>query len=215
MCTSTRLIVILLAALCLLATKARADSLLSVGGTGDRGHAIDDDEAAAASFTLANTYYEVAIRAELSAFASSEAIAFLMTNIGAGAGFSDVKAYVDLSGSDISTEPTLLFDGLTLSAGDYFLVVSTVSGFLYWEGSSTPIVTAAPGVVHGVDFFTDDAETFPPFSRFDVLFDRAAHFTIHGTSSAPVPEPASLTLFAVGFLGFVSRLSGKRVRRAS
>ena len=198
---------ILTAVLMLSASELLASPLLTVTGEGDKGYSIYSNQAAAVSFTLTETFNEVSITADLTDFNAQGGI-FLMSNIGPDAGIGDMVAGVEFDSIVFSGKSTVLFTGLTLSPGAYAVVVasdqSAPDSMVIWNGSTVADVTAAGGIIDGIDFFCSNTDAFPPSSSFETIFDRAAHFSVSGITSSvtPVPEPNSCLLLALGFVVF-------------
>jgi hypothetical protein len=214
-------VISLVGALVLLASELHAAPLLTITGPGDLGHVVDSDQAAAVSFTFTRSFVDVTITADLTGI-NAEGGVFLMSDIGPSAGIGDIVATADFSTIVFAGSSTVLFTGLSLGPGDYAVVVASDQGApsstVIWNGSTSPTVTAASGVIDGIDFFAGDTAAFPPSSDFDVVFDRSAHFAVSGSVpelSLPALSPwgqllAGLFILASG-LGGVSR--GKRVKR--
>jgi hypothetical protein len=95
---------------------------------------------------------------------------------------------------------------LTLSPGQYFLVLSTSSGSFDWDQGASPISSSIGGV-NFVSAATTVDSAFPPASAFAFSeFDPRA-FELTTTA---VPEPATFLLLGsalLGVLGVRKRLS--------
>ena len=92
-----------------------------------------------------------------------------------------------------STE-TLLFTGLTLSPGTYYLTLTTTSGHSAgWYGTNAPTVTAAPGVTLHSDYDTFTPAPYPPATNFNTTATTNLLFKV-----TAVPEPSAVALFLIG-----------------
>src|SRR5215469_5680061 len=91
---------------------------------------------------------------------------------------------------------------LTLSPGQYFLVLSTGSGSFDWNEGSSPV----PSSVGGINFMevaTTVNSSFPPASDFVFSEFNARGFQL---TQSEVPEPATILLVGAGLLGvFIAR----------
>lgn len=86
---------------------------------------------------------------------------------------------------------------LTLSPGQYFLVLSTGSGSFNWNEGSSPV----PSSIGGINFMeaaTTVNSSFPPASAFVFSEFNPRGFQLTETT---VPEPATLLLLGTGLLG--------------
>ena len=88
---------------------------------------------------------------------------------------------------------------LTLSLGQYFLVLSTGSGSFDWNEGSSPVASSVGGI-NSMEAATTVNSSFPPASAFEFSEFEARGFQL--TQSA-VPEPATLLLLGAGLLGIV------------
>lgn len=209
-------------ALAVSATMAQAAPMLSVGGTGDLGHTILINQAAAVSFSLTQAFSNVTVTADLTPLFAPQGGVFLMSALGPAAGIGNIVAGVDFSLITFAGGATVLFTGLNLGVGDYFLVVANdqagpALSRVLWNGTSGTsgaIVNAAAGVTDGVDFFEDDTAAFPPASSFTTVLpgDRSAHFTLSTvdrvTNGIPEPDSWILVILGTGALLLVRRRGG-------
>jgi hypothetical protein len=88
---------------------------------------------------------------------------------------------------------------LTLSPGQYFLVLSTGSGSFGWNEGSSPV----PSSVGGINFMeaaTTVNSSFPPASSFAFSEFEPRGFQL---TQAAVPEPATFLLLGIGLLGII------------
>jgi hypothetical protein len=153
--------------------------------------------------------------------------AYLMNAIGPGTTpASEVVAPADftapVSGNfNLPVPLTVLFTGLNLGPGTYYLVLSaphadTSFSPLYWQIASVPVVTTAVSATIGNDVlantFSSTVDPFPPASRFistnpGVMFD---------VNSVPEPETSVLSLISFATLILYQAVGGAMgVRRSS
>ena len=105
------------------------------------------------------------------------------------------------AGTPVSPSP--IFSGLSLTAGDYFLVINqdaNVVGQVFWNGSLSPTITTDPNADPSsiFDFFASSTQPFPASSNFSVVTGEGLHFRVTGDQGSPVPEPSSLCLLLIG-----------------
>lgn len=184
-------------------------SLLTVSGPGNTGQTISVDQGAAVSFTFDQSYTDVAISADLVCIACDGALYLMNGAIGPAA---TVANLVTGAFFDVGSSVDPLLSGLSLDAGEYFLIVAiTTAGGAAWVGSDPFVFTAAPGVGMGLNYFADDLDNAVPFrSEFLPIASPAGlHVSVVG-NAASVPEPATSIPLALG-LGV---LAAHRYRRS-
>jgi hypothetical protein len=179
-------------------------TLLDVTGAGNTGQIIVLDQAAAVSFTLGQTYSDVAIAADLLCIGCEGEVVLMKGLIGPSATLANLVAgtFFDTASA---VDPVL--HGLTLDAGDYFLIVAiTGQGGAAWTGSDPFTTQSLPGVTMGLNYFADEVDDAVPFrSAFSPITSAAAlHFRVSAAESV-VPEPAVLSLLAVAALPILRR----------
>lgn len=178
---------------------AQAVTIVDVSGAGDTGLTIDDGEAAAISFTLSQDATNVSIDIEALCIGCTGGY-WLNTNaIGPTSSFADTLFGVAF---DNTTRVAPLFSGLSLAAGDYFVVLSIDTGFALWTGSTSPTVTEHPNGTRQLDFFASSAGAWAPMSDFSVEFGKGLDFNVSGTF---VPEPGSGLLLGMGIIALALR----------
>ncbi len=202
----------------LFALSAQAGTLLEVGPPAASFFAsppIGFNAAFASGFSLDQTYANVSIDAMLGATATYPAgHAFLMRSIGTGTTNSqEIQSRI----INFPILPNLqngafqsLFNGLTLTAGTYYLVIETPAGNAtevvgYFLGDA---VNTAPGVALTGNFARVPATAYAPASDF--VNYTTSNFRIRVSGDAVVPEPATIALTAAALLAF-----GLYKRRAS
>lgn len=199
----TKLILLLgVLSLCLLMT-CPAQTILKVTGSNDLVRVLVSDDAAAAAFTLSSGASNLAISAELEFYGASP-VAFLSSGLDVGFQPEDLIAARSVSSN-------LLFTGISLPAGTYFLVIANYQGALLWHASRSPTVTNAGGASRIVDFFSDEAEPIAPGSLFTVAVDRALHYELTVVpapvfTACYVPAPGQFRLQATGAAGLTYTL---------
>ena len=190
-------------------------TLLDISGAGNVGQYVDLGQAVAVSFSLDQSYTDVAISAPILCVECTGEI-FLMKG-GIGGPDADqyfmTAAYFDIN----SPYGGPLFSGLTLDAGYYFLMMANVgsSGGIGWTGSDPATIFTATGVKLWPEIFADPIVPDVPYrSDFYTVFEtRALHFTVtaapaedsgdgsgEGTGAVTVPEPSGLSLMLLGGL---------------
>jgi len=172
----------------------------------------------AVSFSLTSSFDDVSISANLANAYNfgSTGTAFLTTQIGAGTTTANQIASATFSpaysGSNAFTSvtPTTLFSNLTLTAGTYYLVLSSNSSIdtLSWEGGSSVTTTTAPGVSIGATDLTDNfhttssyipADSFSPYQN--VIFDGEPTNYLYTVTGVAAPEPNSVMLMLASLAG--------------
>ena len=193
----------------LLAASGQAATLLEVGPGGATimvSAPVGLKSAYASGFSLDQAYTNVSIEAILLSTATYPAgKAFLMREIGAGATTADelqnktvnFQVVASLLGGSFQT----IFSGLSLSAGDYYLVVETPVGGatdpVGWRTGNT--LTTAPGVSLIGDFFRTNPAAYAPSSIFSQ--STVTHLRVRVSGDPEVPEPATLALTGAALLG--------------
>jgi len=154
------------------------------------------------SWGQTSSYENVSISAELTAFdhTTETGRAFLSTRIGPGTSLADQIAYTAFTFPS-HADDLLLFSGLSLPAGQYYLSLVGNSGSWGsgWVGSDTPTLKTGAGVVLGTSWgFRSPTLSYLPSSA---VYDggHMPNFTVTGT---PVPE----TMPTFWILAFVSLL---------
>ncbi|MGH6911955.1 MAG: PEPxxWA-CTERM sorting domain-containing protein [Phenylobacterium sp.] len=193
---------------------ADATTLLEVSGAGTAGQVLDQNTAAAVSFTLDQAYANVAISADVLCVNCTGEVLLMKDLIGPGATLSNC---VTGSFFNVSTQTSPLLSGLNLGAGTYFLMLAITgdTGGGGWIGSAPATVTTLPGITHGLDLFADNVAS-PSFnSNFQVILSSSAlHYSITadlGDSGSAIPEPAAWALMIAGFGLAGLRLRGRRL----
>ena len=203
----------LAAALMGTAGQASADVLIDIVPPSSNASNITLTQANAIGFSLAADYVDVMIEASLvSASAGNTGTAYLTTAIGPGTTAGDVVAsttfeFAQVANLSFDVSFVELFDGLSLSAGSYFLVFGApLSG----DGS----ISLNPSASYALDpnasvdgmFFSGGANldnSFVPGSTFASSGLGNRFFRVEGV----IPAPAS-----VAMLGFGALAMGRRRR---
>lgn len=190
---------------------ARALPLLSVTGIGNTGQILTANQAAAVSFSLDQAYSNLSISADILCVSCVGSVTLMMNRIGPTATLLDFIGgdFLD-PGSSVSP----LLSGLSLEAGDYFLILAITETGASWIGSTAPIISTATGVTHGFDYVATSFNQPVPFqSTFQLIGGTSAlRFSVNGDAAvSAVPEPTAASLFALGLFG----LALSRRRRSS
>ena len=175
----------------------------------------------ATSWTQSASFSNVTIEALLGSVDASfrSGTAYLMSAIGPGTtSASEVAVPVDFTAPlDSGGEPvplTVLFSGLSLAPGTYYLVLSapfrdqTGGSPLVWAIPTEPVYATAPSVTLGVAF---DAHTDPFLPASSFIFTDQPIYNVTGVN-VTTPEPSSLLLFGTGLLGVAGAVRRKLLR---
>ncbi len=171
--------------------------------------------AVAASWTQAASFSNITIDASLVSIDGSfrSGTAYLTNAIGSGTTpASEIVAPADFMaplGNPFGPVPlTVLFSGLNLGSGTYYLVLSapfrneTDGSPLRWQIATDPVITKAASVTIGNTFEADTSDStvdpFPPASRF--LVDPRDRPMFDVTS---VPEPATSVLILISIAALI------------
>lgn len=184
--------------------------LLTVTGSPNTGRTIGTDQGAAVSFTLDQAHADVAISADVVCVGCDGAVYLMKGLIGPGATAANL-----ITGAffNVGSPVDPLLSGLSLDAGEYFLIVAiTTAGGAGWVGSDPFALATAPGVAMGLNYFASDLDNSVPFrSAFLPIASAAAlHFAVVA-NTLPVPEPATHVLLALG----LGALAVHRYRRTA
>lgn len=153
----------------------------------------------AMSWTQRADYTDVSVMAGLRNVPADgvTALAWLTTSIGLDADPADLIA-------STAIDDPLLFTGLDLAAGTYYLVVQVQSGSIAagLRGNDGSHAVTAPDVVMGPSYASPFL-SFPAYGpSADFSTTSVAYlYTLTGTPVAAVPEPAAAGLFALGLAG--------------
>lgn len=154
---------------------------------------------------------DAAITLDLTCFSCVDGQLFLTDSFGPGTDFSNVLATTTFDGS-FTNVANVGFSGLTLTAGDLFVIASISSGGLVLGTTDTPTVTAEAGFSALGALIAPTPNTTTPFaSSFNLIDDTSLLVSMTGTLPSggnggtgpsdpvpPVPLPASWGLLAVG-----------------
>jgi hypothetical protein len=167
-------------------------------------------------WTQTNTFTDVSISALLSSLLSSgngQGTLFLTTQIGPGTTTDSEVARVSVTGIPRATQvSTLLFSGLTLGPGTYYLTkVGTGEGGLGWGSLNGFTTTTAPGVTILPTLAGNSPEAYAPATNVLPVFVENLGFSITGTLvDTQVPEPSSAVLMIGGMLALGYGVRRKR-----
>jgi hypothetical protein len=171
----------------------------------------------ATSWTQAASFSNVFIDASLFSAESDflSGTAYLMRAIGPGTtSASEVVAPEDFTAPFVGTNPvplTVLFSGLNLGPGTYYLVLSAPfsneivgQSPLHWQIPTSPVITTAPSVTVGNGFEANTVQStvdpFPPASSF-----LTAEVPMFDVTSVPEPKTSVVVLISLAALIFCRR----------
>jgi hypothetical protein len=192
--------VVALLAILVCGASAEAGTIISVSGVSEANTVLTDSGVEASSWTQTTTFQGVDISAMVSGPSTAIGTAYLTTSLGLGTTLADQIASTSFS---FPRTPSyeLLFSGLTLGPGTYYLSLTSTGGIAINEGSwtcndgcnpSMATIVTAPGVTRNSDQFTEGNSIYPPAGTV-FTGDHGVIYTV-----ASVPEPASTTLIAMG-----------------
>jgi hypothetical protein len=194
-----------------------AATIISVRGVPSSGGLVVESgvQELATSWSSSESYSDVAITANLYGSAGTAYVrAYLMTGIGPGTTVNQQIAFSTIPVLNIGNYT--LFSDLSLPAGSYYLVLSTVMPFpsAVWRFVvSDEVITTDPSTTFTGYFDACGAspcDVYPPAGTFrGPDFGQPLIFDVSGT---PVPEPAmTLTLVVAAFVVAVGKIHRKRL----
>ena len=202
----------------ILVSSAGAATIIAVTeypGSGRGGTTGGTNLAVQVSFTVSQAYNNVVFSADLDPHASDTGRAFLTRVSGPGTTVADEVASGEYTMAASTHAWTPVLSIPNLSAGSYFLTLST-DGFNFGIGAlPTPLVTLAPGASVGPSAYAVPEATYAPASNFGAVPAGYQYlFTMTGdpVSSTVVPEPSSFVPLAVA-AGLGSWLKRRRSLR--
>lgn len=158
----------------------------------------------AISFTTTSEFTDVTIAALLYTAnfnTGGAATVYLTDKIGSGTTTADELArasVTDLPFQFSTSTPQVVFTGLTLTAGTYYVIEASDVGSpgASWGGPITPVDTTAPGVTINPILQAESLAGYSPASDFVADSDFQLAFSVTGS---PVPEPSTWAMMLIGF----------------
>ncbi len=204
-------------ALAVFSVHGTAETIISVAGTPNAGDVLTSTGVGAVSWTQSTSFHDVEILALVDSApdgASDIGTAYLTTGLGPGTTLADQIASTSFPIPSTNMY-VLLFSGLTLGPGTYYLSLTSTGGIADNEGAWACVCGGGPSVVLGAGVSrnpgagTEDDSIYPPGGTV-FPFPEPAN-VIHTVAEAlEVPEPSTLGLLGVGVL--ISALIGRKNR---
>jgi hypothetical protein len=174
----------------------KAGTIVSVTGFADHTYVVGSLEAIlASSFTITTAYDNVSVSANFDSSVGT-GTAYLTNRIGPGTTAGNVLA----TGTYTTTGDDLLFSGLDLTPGSYYVVAFGTFN-QGWDGTDNPTVVTASGVTRNADYFTNQFgsgvpnTSFPPASTLLVSNPQLnLLYSVTGDVAPTVPEPGTWML---------------------
>jgi hypothetical protein len=205
----------------LLATAAFVNATTIINATGPSPFGFGNASVLVTAWTQGAVYTNVSITMPLRddspglPIGGVEGTVYLTTQIGPGTTTSDqVAPPITISGLFSSFTPRTLFSGLTLAAGNYYIVLVPTKTFnvsMSPEGPSNAVITTGTAVTFlGAGNTPQSPAAYPPATNITLGTAEGSFFiTVTGDPAGPLqtPEPSSLilTLTAIGSLGIYHR----------
>ena len=178
--------------------------------------AIEPSTLLVQSFTVTDTWMNVAISASLFTFSTETrtGTAYLTNQFGAGTTVANQIGATNFVFTPVASFPTVvsvgLFSGLTLLPGTYYLTLATAAPCCEQGISTKPALAfaTAPGVTVGPpqSINTGLDALFPPASTGTLGTSPFGNrfFTVTGElASSAVPEPSTVLLISAGLLAMI------------
>jgi len=202
---TTRAILVVVSLLVSLVVPAGASTIVMVTGPFSSNAAAASPDPfggydyVAASWTQTTGYSDVSISfLGTAVFSAAAGVAYLTTSFGPGTTMADqiASAPFDVPFGSPSTN-VLLFSGLDLGAGTYFLTIAADAGDeIGWNATNSPHVTTGAGasVNPGMGCFNGSSPAaYPPGTTGScVAFN--LEYSVRGNSSVPEPGTSSMLL---------------------
>jgi hypothetical protein len=205
----------------LLATASLVDAANIINATGPSPFGFGNAGVFVTAWAQGVAYANVSIAMPLEDLSSGgpiggvEGTIYLMNHIGPGTTpANQVASPIAILGLTNAFTPRTLFTGLTLTAGNYYVVLVPTNAepsSMSPEGSSSSVVTTGASVTFlGAGNTPQSPAAYPPATSVTLGTAEGSFFiTVTGDPAAPIPtpEPSSLilTLTAIGGLGIYRR----------
>ncbi len=180
-----------------------ADTIIGRTGPAFSDFTLGPNDVFCISWSTSDAFSNVSITARMTSFSGmpGSGIAYLTTQIGPGTTVLDQVASAPFIVSAPIASDVLLFSGLSLTAGTYYLTLSSPESTTAWLGASNPPMTTAPGVSYNGQFGQrhTPVDPYPPASGF-MPTDVAQGYSslLFVVSGDAVPEPSTAVTLLVG-----------------
>jgi hypothetical protein len=203
------------------ALPSRADAIIETG-VGVSGPSVNAGQFESQGWTQEKTYDDASISVDLFSWTPGTTfnITAYLTNAIGPLALSPAIATVSISGETPDSNPQsfLLFSGLTLGPGTYYLTLSSTDNTGAEPGALWPIEcpsgcpeTLDSGVTLLSENFVNQSfgiedSAYPPASTFITYPGSVLNFILEGAPSLSIPEPETFRVAMIGIAGLLAGL---------